>query len=634
MCGINGFVVPPHREGFSDALSRMNNASAHRGPDGEGVFFHDSGVHRVGLGHRRLSIIDLTASGNQPMHSYDNRYTLVYNGEIYNFKELKNELSRVSSGSNHISYPFSTQSDSEVILAGYQRWGEDLPRFLDGMFAFAIYDKLKDELFISRDRFGKKPLYYYMDAGSLIFSSEIRSLLESGWVPRKLNRSALGEYFRYQTVHAPQTLVRDVFCLMPGHSMHFNSAGLLIKPYYTLNREIKNANSESPDLVRKNIKALLYASVEKRLVSDVPVGAFLSGGIDSSIVSAIMAEVSSSPVHTFSVVFDEAEFSEDDYSTLISEKYKTHHHRINLSGRQLLESVPHALGAYDHPGGDGINTWVVSKAVREEGYKVALSGLGSDEIFGGYHYFRQAGEIMARRWLFSLPVPLRKAMAGFYRSIKMDKTALKKAEILCSPSGELRDIYKIFRSSFSPETLELLLEIPKPERDYLSELLAPVPGEKETGIYGFVSRAEICTYLNNVLLRDTDVMSMSHGLEVRAPFLDYRLVEYVISLPDTLKKGSFPKSLLVDSLPGVLPPEIYSRKKMGFTLPWEQWMKTELKDVFYNNLYNLSARDFIGKITPLNLWEDFLKGNPAVTWSSLFHLMVLEDWLVRNQIDE
>jgi asparagine synthase (glutamine-hydrolysing) len=238
-------------------------------------------------------LIDLTASGNQPMHSYDNRYTLVYNGEIYNFKELKNELSRVSSGSNHISYPFSTQSDSEVILAGYQRWGEDLPRFLDGMFAFAIYDKLKDELFISRDRFGKKPLYYYMDAGSLIFSSEIRSLLESGWVPRKLNRSALGEYFRYQTVHAPQTLVRDVFCLMPGHSMHFNSAGLLIKPYYTLNREIKNANSESPDLVRKNIKALLYASVEKRLVSDVPVGAFLSGGIDSSIVSAIMAEVSS-----------------------------------------------------------------------------------------------------------------------------------------------------------------------------------------------------------------------------------------------------------------------------------------------------------------------------------------------------
>ena len=352
----------------------MTDAIAHRGPNAEGHYVDES----VALGHRRLSIIDLSPEANQPFFDSTGRYAMVFNGEVYNFMDIRHQLA---------DYPFRTNCDTEVVLAAYIRWGEAcLSRFY-GMFAFAVWDKQEQRLFVVRDRLGIKPLYFYQDEKKFLFASEIRPLLASGLVAKKLDQEGLYDYFNYQTVHAPRTIVEGVFQLNPGEYAILKNGTFTKKTYWKLAPDQPDIVEGSYGEVKKQVRRLMLESVERRLVSDVPLGAFLSGGIDSTAVVALMAEVADQAVDTFSVVFEEPQFDESEYSELVARRFNTRHHPMLLKPQDFLNALPNALMAMDSPSGDAINTYVVSKVTKEAGVTVALSGLGGDELFAGYPLF-------------------------------------------------------------------------------------------------------------------------------------------------------------------------------------------------------------------------------------------------------
>lgn len=400
MCGINGILGLSDTTLAKQKVQAMNTAMKHRGPDDDGLFAEDEIV----LGHRRLSIIDLSSAGHQPMQSHDGRFKIVYNGELYNYKELRFELKRVVSGSGEQAYFFQTNTDTEVIIAAYARWGEECVNHFNGMFAFAIWDSLKKELFIARDRLGIKPLYYLYTNNVLAFSSEIRSLLASELIPKKLDENNLVDYLRYQIVHAPNTIVKGVKMLMPGHCIKAVNDKITLHNYWNITKNISNASDgKSYTQVCKDVNSLLTKAVERRLIADVPFGAFLSGGIDSSAIVGLMSKVSTEKVKTFSVTFDESEFSESKYAQLIAKKFNTDHHEIKLNPSDFLKELPNALKAMDHPSGDGPNTFIVSKATKEAGITMALSGLGGDELFAGYDVFKRSLELNKKAWLNAFP---------------------------------------------------------------------------------------------------------------------------------------------------------------------------------------------------------------------------------------
>ena len=323
MCGITGIYGMGSVQS-SSTIRQMNNAISHRGPDDEGYYIDE----QVALGHRRLAIIDLSPAGHQPMQSNDGNLEIAFNGEIYNFQEVKKHLS---------GYEFKSNSDTEVILAAFMKWGKDCLRHFNGMFAFAIWDKAKQELFIARDRLGIKPVYYFRQDRTVLFSSEIRSLLQSGIVPRKINRKVVHEYFTYQTIHAPETFINNVFMLMPGHCMTINASGINIERYWHIVENTDfSSEGKSYENVCADINKLFYDAVSRRLISDVPFGAFLSGGIDSSAVVGAMSRIHSQPVKTFTIAFDESEFSEAKFAKLIADKYQTGHHEFLFKPEDLL----------------------------------------------------------------------------------------------------------------------------------------------------------------------------------------------------------------------------------------------------------------------------------------------------------
>lgn len=630
MCGINGIY------GFQDSViakqkvMAMNNCLRHRGPDDEGIFVDDNLV----LGHRRLSIIDLSTAGHQPMKSFDGRYQIVYNGELYNYKELKFELQRVVTGSEQQAYFFQTNTDTEVIIAAFARWGSDCLSKFNGMFSFAIWDMQLKSLFIARDRLGIKPLYYFYTNGIFAFSSEIRSLLASNIISKALDEDALIDYLRYQTVHAPNTIVKGVKIVMPGHFIQITQADLKIKKYWSLNQNISNASQgKEYKEVCKDVNELLTKAVERRLIADVPFGAFLSGGIDSSAIVGLMSKVSSEKVKTFSVTFDETEFSEAKYAQLIAKKFNTDHHEINLSPSDFIQELPNALKAMDHPSGDGPNTYIVSKATKNAGITMALSGLGGDELFGGYDVFKRSLELNKKNWFNLIPQFIRGAGGNLLLKSKPSIASEKIAVLLKQDKINFESFYPLSRQVLMDS---LILEIVNRQeliRNRVDEILKNFEFSTFNFELSKVSIAEISTYMQNVLLRDTDQMSMANALEVRVPFLDYTLVEYVLGVPDKYKNPTSPKKLLVDALGDLLPTEIVNRPKMGFTFPWKSWMKNELKIFCEQKMITLSKRKLFNEAGIINLWNEFLNDNPRITWSRIWYLVVLENWLIENEIE-
>lgn len=631
MCGINGIFGLSDTSIAKQKVATMNNSLRHRGPNDEGIFAVDS----IALGHRRLSIIDLSSAGHQPMQSYDGRYQIVYNGELYNYKELKFELTRVISGSKEQAYLFQTNTDTEVIIASFARWGADCVNHFNGMFAFAIWDNVTKELFIARDRLGIKPLYYSYTNTVLAFSSEVRSLLASELIPRKLDENSLSDYLRYQTVHAPNTIVKGVKMLMPGYYMKANTAKVSIHKYWSLDENISNASTgKSYEEVCKDVNQLLTKAVERRLIADVPFGAFLSGGIDSSAIVGLMSKVSSEKVKTFSVTFDESEFSEAKYAHLIAKKFNTDHHEIKLKPADFINEWPDALKSMDHPSGDGVNTYVVSKVTKNAGITMALSGLGGDELFAGYSVFQRAVDLKNKKWLNALPLFMRAAGGTILKASRPGIASEKIAEFLKQNKLNFTTYYPLSRQVLMDYQILKIVNNNKLAANRVAEIIAATSENGKTGTISKVSIAEIATYMQNVLLRDSDQMSMAHALEVRVPFIDYTLVEYVLGVPDKFKSTASPKKLLVDSLGDLLPPEIVNRPKMGFTFPWKLWIKNELKDFCEQKMMALSKRTYFNEKGIMKLWTDFLADNPRISWSRIWYLVVLENWLQENKIEE
>ena len=538
MCGINGIYKFSGNDYSTELIDKMNNALAQRGPDAEGTYTDDY-VH---LGHRRLSIIDPTAQSNQPFKSTDGRYVIVFNGEIYNFQSIKAQLN---------DYPFQTNGDTEVVLAAYAKYGENCLRMLNGMFAFAIWDSQKKEMFIARDRLGIKPLYYVLTNDEIVFSSSLKSILATDLVERSISKEGLVDYLRYQTVHAPYTIINGVLMLLPGQQLTLNEENEpRFKRYWKTTRDVERAGNSIGE-VQNAIREKLSESVERRLVADVPFGAFLSGGIDSSIIVALMAEKHGQKVDTFSVGFKEEKFSEAAFAKKIAKRYNTNHHEIELEASTFKSLIPEGLAHMDHPSGDGLNTFVVSKKTREAGVKMALSGLGGDELFGGYSVFNQIPELQAKKWLSSFAVSFRKQLGNINHLLKGTIESAKIQAILKAPNFDLEYVYQYYRQVAMDDQINKLLKIGVLPESSVLHIAHEMVGFKKEGwnlhSLSRISAVEMETYMQNVLLRDTDQMSMANGLEVRVPFLDHELVSYTLGIRDEIKRPTRPKKLLVDS---------------------------------------------------------------------------------------
>ena len=625
MCGIAGIFNLKKEKRHASAIRAMTDAMAHRGPDADGFFVDE----KTALGHRRLSIIDLSAGANQPIFDENGRYALIFNGEIYNFREIIPLLPE---------YHFRTKSDSEVILAAYAKWGKNCLAHLNGMFAFVIYDKIAGTLFAARDRLGIKPFYYFLDGDRFVFSSEIRSLLASGLVPRRLDRAALRNYLVFQSVYAPFTILEGVLQLMPGECATISAAGMEKEFYWKIEQPPADVDVFDQKTTEKRVRELLSASIERRMIADVPLGAFLSGGIDSSAVVALMAQASERPVDTFTVSFAEKQFDESRFADTIARKYNTRHTTIRLAPDDFLRSLPEAFEAIDSPSGDGLNTYVVSKATKNAGITVALSGLGGDELFAGYPYFNRFQKVHYARPLYLLlPRAIRHPLFSVARNaFSSNKKLGRLLQTFQAPAPTIDEIYPIFRLVNSPKEAndvlgtsgfpELIIQkLLRDRQSYMSTLPA----------LSQYSVAEMLGYTLNVLIKDTDQFSMASALEVREPFFDYKLVEYVLRVPDRLKLDkTSAKPLLVRSLGDLLPGSIVHRPKMGFVFPWKHWLQHDLRAFCEKYLENLSKYGVFDPKIIHRLWSEFLgnKGEGA-SYVIIWQLVVLSFWLEKNKIE-
>ena len=621
MCGINGVYNHQYLKDVENKVKQMNSLTKHRGPDFTDVYLDSS----VCLGHNRLAIIDLDSISNQPFTSNDKNLVLVYNGEIYNFPELKKQLSS--------SYKFKTESDTEIIIAAYQTWGIEMVYKFNGMFSFALWDKTKEELFLCRDRFGIKPLYYLEINQSIIFSSSLKAVISSYPIDLNVKEEDLIDFIQYGTVHQPNTILERVKSVPRASFLKISNHETKIFEYWNLfENSILTSSLKEPF---KKVEKLILESVENRLISDVPYGIFLSGGIDSSILVAAASKVSNQNTNTFSVVFKEKNFDERKFSRMMASKYKTNHFELELHPEDILHQIEEPFKFMDHPSVDGINTFFISKQVHEKGFKMALSGAGSDELFAGYPVFKQVFELENKKWLYSFPPQLRNLFGKLLIKQKKSLKSEKMAEILNLKLLQLPYFYPTFRKIFTNDSISKLTDIRNiscenyPFKWGISE----IDSKKRGFSYPLISKVsalEIETYLQNVLLRDSDQMGMANSLEIRVPFLDHHLVEYVLSLPNELKYPTSPKKLLIDSTKGWIPDEIIYRKKMGFVLPWESWMKNELRSFCEESIINLDHYPAFNMTRVNSLWKNFLNGNPKANWIQVWSLVVLGKWTSIN----
>ncbi|HVM87595.1 MAG TPA: asparagine synthase (glutamine-hydrolyzing) [Puia sp.] len=620
MCGITGILSFKEAKTAPSVIKKMTDAVSHRGPDADGFFIENE----VALGHRRLSIIDLSSAANQPFIDNSGRYVMVFNGEMYNYAEVKNTIR---------DYSFRTNGDSEVLIAAYAKWGAECIKHFRGMFAFAIWDRHQRELLLCRDRMGVKPLYYFVDKEKLLFSSELRSILASNLVHRRISTTALMEYFSYQSVSCPYSVIEGIEQLEPGCWLKIKGGNVEKLTYWDVSRTNIDFDFSNTTRTHQHTKELMLQSVKRRLVSDVPVGAFLSGGIDSSVVVGLMAEASAAPPNTFNISFSEKEFDESYYAGIVSKKFNTNHTNILLRPNIFLDELQNALDVMDTPTGDGINTYIVSKAIRQKGITVALSGIGGDELFAGYPIFSQYLRMQQKKWFWKLPRISRDLFSSFF--LNSTSRASRFKQLLRLDDCSIEHAYPIFRQILSPRQLQQLTLL-NANNLFISstqkELLCRKQEIEKFPLLSQVSIAEYFGYTQHTLLKDTDQMSMAVALEVREPFFDQDLVEFVLAMPDELKKPVYPKSLLVESVKPLLPDEIVFRKKQGFLFPWNMWLRNELRTFCEAHIKNISERPFINSKQLFNFWKRFLQGDKNIRWAEIWLFVVLEYWLEKNNV--
>ncbi len=622
MCGIGGiFYHKAIEKNKESILEQMMFSQKHRGPDAEG-FYHEP---LISLGHRRLSIIDLSKDANQPMKDQKSRYVITFNGEIYNYRQLRTQLKK---------YAFQTNSDTEVILAAFIEWGEKCVNYLTGPFAFALWDKKEKKLFIARDRLGEKPFYYYQNDTIFIFASELRALLLSEFVAKQTLREGVFDYLLNASVQAPKTIIEGIYQLPAAHFGWVSSDEVIFKRYWSLLPS--NAKKEKLDYKTtcKDIKERLDSAIDGQLISDVPLGVFLSGGIDSSALVALMAERSEETINTLSITFDEKKFDESYYASVVAKRFKTNHTVIGLKPQDLLDNLEEYFNCVDAPSGDGLNVFIISKAAKKAGLKVALSGVGGDELFAGYQSFNWYKRFMTHGYFWKLPFFFKKILIFLIKHLQPSINLEKLPILMALKQHDAIGFYELTRGHFlkhdAGKMMAEALDVQTSVRFNLNQLdlgsffLSPHLSQ--------FSMLEFLNYTQNVLLKDADNMSMANSLEIRVPFLDHKLVEYMLSVPDEFKDGKRPKQLLVDSLSGLLPDTIVDRKKMGFSFPWGSWIKNELNAFCSDSLTAVGKRDLFDIVQVNTLWQDYQKNDDDKGWSQIWLMVALEQWLKKAGI--
>jgi asparagine synthase (glutamine-hydrolysing) len=624
MCGICGIFNLDGAPVDPDLIDRMNTAMIHRGPDGDGVFVD----HGVGLGHRRLSIIDLS-TGDQPMLSSDGQICIVFNGEIYNFQELKKNLEKKG-------HRFTTKSDTEVIIYSYVEWGKDFVNRLRGMFAIALWDNRRQMLFLARDRVGKKPLYYCYDGKRLVFASELKSILEVPGISREIDFHALDDYFSFGYVPSPKSIFKAVRKLESGHVAWCSSGGFARKEYWDIDMNCSDPAITEESAVER-LRELFDEAVRIRLVSDVPLGAFLSGGVDSSAVVASMAGMMApAPVRTSSIGFDEEKFNELEFAKTVSDLYHTDHSQAVVRP-EALDIIEKIVWHFDEPFADSsaIPTWYVSKITRQN-VIVALSGDGGDETFAGYvqRYAMNRFEDRVRN-MFPTFVrnTLIKGLASVYPRIDALPRPLRLKKFLTNLSLSLdKAYYRDMCFYFSPEDKGILYSqnMKQAVGDYSSFSVFSPFFERNVS-KDPVTRAQyidIKTYMTEDILVKVDRMSMAHSLEVRAPILDHVLMEFAGTLPSEFKlKADQSKYIFKKANEKRLPSDILYRKKQGFRVPLAQWLKAGLKSYAYDILFGRQSgiRDYLNAGHIKKMWESHQRGINDHS-SQLWNIFMFELW--------
>ena len=622
MCGIAGFFRTVSPAANKAILKQMGNVIRHRGPDAGGEYLDSY----VGLAHRRLSIIDLSQQGNQPMLSADGRLAIVFNGEIYNFQELRKKLEQDG-------FQFRTETDTEVLLALYRKFGIDCLKKLNGMFAFAIWDLEEKKLFLGRDRIGKKPLYYYHAGGDqLAFASELKSLLELPELNFAVEPTAISDFLKYHYIPAPKTIYRQVYKLPPGHYLILDAGGEpQISEYWDV--QFTDHNILSMEDAQDELLKLLQQSTAMRMIADVPLGAFLSGGIDSSAIVALMTEASQEPVRTCTIGFDDKEHDESPYAREIAELFSTNHkeYRVKADLENTVDLLPRF---FDEPFADSsaVPTYHVSRLARQA-VTVALAGDGGDESFGGYaKYGVELKEDFVRN---NVPRPLLKSIQSLSQGWSHPLPRKAHSLMTSALDDPGRAFYRT-NTYIDDTTLENILS-----DSVKCQCVGYDPAEQTLRHYDKVAGADhvtrmlytdLKTYLPDDILVKVDRMSMANSLEVRAPFLDYRIVEFAASLPSSFKiKGNCKKIILRNTFCKLLPESILNRPKHGFSVPLDHWFRNDLRSYAEDVLFNQPALAELLSISGVReMWQehqDKKMNHGTILWSLLMLALWQREYL-------
>jgi asparagine synthase (glutamine-hydrolysing) len=620
MCGIAG-VLGRGATKQEEAVRKMMDSMVHRGPDGQGLYVSPSG--NCVLGHRRLAILDLTDAASQPMVSVNKQWAFVYNGECYNYKELRAELGAI--GENIVS-----TGDTEVVFHYLVRNGPSILARINAMFALALWDEREQTLLLARDRYGQKPLYFTHVGELVVFASEVRALLASGLVEHRADHNAILSYLAYGAVQEPSTIVAGVLTVKPGTYITFSPKDRhTINSYWTYPTHKNNTSPEE-------LKESFVSAVERHLISDVPIGLFLSGGIDSSAVTLAAAQSSKTKIKTLSVVFpDHPDCSEAKYADQIAKKANTEHHEVSVTGSDLLEMLPRALDSMDQPTGDAINTYIVSYAAKQIGLTVALSGLGGDELFAGYPTFSDIPKALFLRHIFG---PIKKPAAFLLENCWPYSTKPSKiAEMLDCPSDVLSQ-YLMRRRVFSHRQIRKM----SPELansswqsgladEFSTDLASQI---KDRKIHDAIGILEMRTYMVQMLLRDCDSMGMANSIEIRIPFLDTEFSTHALTLDSAVRvPHNCPKWYFVKAMGDWLPQQIIYRPKQGFTLPFADWMLSELREEILEGIAPLlSSCQFMQKDVVQKWWDSFCSKPKETGWFRLWALFVLGRYLKSQRL--
>jgi asparagine synthase (glutamine-hydrolysing) len=639
MCGICA-IISSDPAIAGKAISTMCDAQVHRGPDDQGTAFVDNTSHTVGLGQRRLSIIDLSALGHQPMVHPQTGDILSYNGELYNFLELREQLE-----TDH-DVRFKGRSDTEVILHALVQWGPACFERFEGMFALAFYQRESRTLLLARDPLGIKPLYYAAGPGQLLVASELRAIIATGLVSKAISQQSVAGLMAYGSVPEPGTLFEDIHAFPPGHYARINTdlnrqtPRLRPRPHWrmpSVDASLAKASAEHDAAAQ--IASTLDRAVRNHLISDVPVGIFLSSGLDSTIIAALAAR-HVSDVRTFTVGFaDQPDMSESPMASQTARELGLPFADIQILGSEAQSATAQWIQSVDQPSVDGLNSYVISKAVRDEGIVVALSGLGGDELLGGYRSFQDVPRLRRSLKRLAWMPPALRARAMELACLTRPATTRHKAGDLARSGASVRDLALGRRQITSCRRLRALGLDPQAlglSAAYLSSstLDRLDYGDDQSDIIAAVSRYEAGFYMSNMLLRDSDTTGMAHSLEIRVPMIDRTMLDLCFALPGhvRLPRGVADKHLLRVAFKDILRDDLLKQSKRGFHLPIRRWMQGELRELCESSLTRVKSLELLERVALDQLWSDFLAQPETPVWSSAFTAIVLGAYLERLNI--